>query len=637
MLTLGQFRRRRTVPALSTRFSVATAVAILGLAAIAACGSGPKPDPTVSAYFSAWSKGDLAGAAKLTDNPTAAQTGLDQVAKGLGGASAKVTKGRTTTKDQTGTARFAVAWTIPGLAKPWAYDGQLALAKKSDKWLVQWDSHAIHPRLGDGQRLATQRTLPARAAILDRAGRPLFVQTDVVTVGIEPRRVTNLQSLARTLATVLNIDAASIVADVGKAQPTDFVTVITLRKSDYDKVRPRIYNLPGTVFRSGQRVLAPSPQFAQPLLGKVGEATAEVLKEVGPAFRPGDQLGLSGLQRAFNRQLAGTATGRISIVDAKGAVGQTLGEIAGSDGRPVKTTIDQGTQSVADAALAAVPLPAAIVALRPSTGEIVAVANSAKAPFNIAMAGKYPPGSTFKIVTVTAALAGGVVQPTGVVGCPATVTIGGRTIPNSKGFALGNVPVRRAFARSCNTTMASLGLKIDPAAFQRTAAQYGIGAGWQFPVTTFSGSVATPTDSVQRAFDAIGQGKVLVSPLTGALMAATVQHGTVPTPSLIAGQPAKAKTAPPEGPPANVLAPLRDFTRAVVTEGTAAELASVPGDPVAGKTGTAEFGTTSPPQAHSWFVGYQGDLAFAVFIYGGQTSGTLANPVTKAFLTRLAR
>ena len=616
--------------------SAALIVAIFIGSGLVACSSGPKPDGAVSAYLGAWGKGDFAGAAKLTDSPAAAQAALEQVAKGLGGATVRAGKGRVAAKDEKATARFAAAWTIPGLAKPWTYDGQLGLVKKDDKWLVHWEPRGIHPRLGAGQRLSVHRTLPARAPILDRSGQPMFVQTAVVTVGIEPRRVTDLESLASTLSDILEIEAAPIIADVRKAKPTDFVEVITLRKSEYDKVRAQIYDLPGTVFRSGQQVLAPSPRFAQPLLGKVGDATAEVLSEVGAAYRPGDQLGLSGLQRALNKQLAGTAAGAVNLVDAKGALIAKVGDIAGSAGQPVKTTLDRATQSAADAALNAVALPAAIVAVRPSTGEILAVANSATAPFNIALAGQYPAGSTFKIVTVTAALAAGIVQPTSVVGCPGTVNIGGRTIPNEDKFVLGNVPLRRAFARSCNTTFASLGVKTDPADFQRTAAQYGVGAGWRLPVTSFSGSVSPPADSVQRAFDAIGQGKVLVSPMAGALMAATIQHGTVPTPALIAGQPATAKTAPPEGPPANLLPPLREFSRAVVTEGTATELSGVPGGPLAGKTGTAEFGTSSPLRAHSWFVGYQGDVAFAVFVYGGQTSGVLANPLTKDFLTRLA-
>jgi cell division protein FtsI/penicillin-binding protein 2 len=105
---------------------------------------------------------------------------------------------------------------------------------------------------------------------------------------------------------------------------------------------------------------------------------------------------------------------------------------------------------------------------------------------------------------------------------------------------------------------------------------------------------------------------------------------------LLADDPAKASHPPPGAPPARVVATLRGFTRAVVTEGTATLLAGVPGGAVAGKTGTAEFGG-APPQAHSWFAGYQGDLAFAVFVYGGQTGATPANPIARAFLTQLSR
>ncbi|MGB9378025.1 MAG: penicillin-binding transpeptidase domain-containing protein [Mycobacteriales bacterium] len=619
------------------RRNFAFAAAVLTLAGFAACSSGPKPDGPATAYLSAWAKGDFAGAAKLTDSPAAAQAALQQAAQKLGGGTVKASKGKVKVTDATATVAFGARWGVPGLATSWSYDGRLAMVKKKDAWLVHWEPQDIHPKLGTGQSLSLHRSLPPRAAILDAAGQPLFIQTDVVTVGIEPRRVTDLTTLAATLAGALGIEAAPIVADVRKAKPTDFVTVITLRKADYDKVRPLIYDLPGTVFRSGQQVLAPSARFAQPLLGKVGDATAEVLAEVGPAYRSGDQLGLSGLQRALNDQLTGTATGQINVVNATGATVAKIADIAGSAGRPVKITLDRATQVAAESALAAVTLPAAIVALRPSSGEILAVANSAKAPFDIALAGQYPAGSTFKIITATAALASGVVQPTSTVACPGTVTIGGRTIPNEDKFALGDVPLRRSFARSCNTTFASLGVRTDPKVFQTTAAQYGVGAGWQFPVMSFSGSVSPPVDSVQRAFDAIGQGKVLMSPLAGELMAATVAHGTVPTPSLIAGKPATAKQPPPAGPPANLLPSLRDFTRAVVTEGTATLLAGVPGGPVAGKTGTAEFGSSAQPQAHSWFVGYQGDVAFAVFVYGGQTSGVLANPIARNFVTRLPR
>jgi cell division protein FtsI/penicillin-binding protein 2 len=70
----------------------------------------------------------------------------------------------------------------------------------------------------------------------------------------------------------------------------------------------------------------------------------------------------------------------------------------------------------------------------------------------------------------------------------------------------------------------------------------------------------------------------------------------------------------------------------VVTEGTATALATAPSGPVSGKTGTAEYGNATPPRAHSWFVGYRGDLAFAVFVYDGDTAGRKAVPVAATFL-----
>jgi cell division protein FtsI/penicillin-binding protein 2 len=118
-----------------------------------------------------------------------------------------------------------------------------------------------------------------------------------------------------------------------------------------------------------------------------------------------------------------------------------------------------------------------------------------------------------------------------------------------------------------------------------------------------------------------------------ALISAQVAKGGPVVPSLIAGGPAAGPA--PAGPPAAVLPALRDMMRAVVTEGTATALRDVPGGAVSGKTGTAEYGTDVPPRSHAWFTGFQGDLAFAVFVQDGQSSGTTAVPVARAFLTAL--
>ena len=137
-----------------------------------------------------------------------------------------------------------------------------------------------------------------------------------------------------------------------------------------------------------------------------------------------------------------------------------------------------------------------------------------------------------------------------------------------------------------------------------------------------------------KAADAIGQGRGEVSPLAMALVAAAGAKGGGVTPTLLAGQ-ADPTGTPPPGPPAAVLPTLRDMMRAVVTEGTAQALARLPGEPVAGKTGTAEYGTAVPPRSHAWFAGYRGDLAFAVLVDDGQSSRTTAVPVAGAFLSAL--
>jgi len=144
--------------------------------------------------------------------------------------------------------------------------------------------------------------------------------------------------------------------------------------------------------------------------------------------------------------------------------------------------------------------------------------------------------------------------------------------------------------------------------------------------------VPAPDSAVGQAEDSIGQGDVLVSPFGMALAAATVVQGVTPVPVLV--QDADPAGTPPPGPDPAVVEALQGLTRAVVTEGTATELADQPGT-VGGKTGTAEYGTGDPPPAHAWFAGYQGDLAFAVFVEGGQSSGLTAVPVADAFLGQL--
>jgi cell division protein FtsI/penicillin-binding protein 2 len=148
----------------------------------------------------------------------------------------------------------------------------------------------------------------------------------------------------------------------------------------------------------------------------------------------------------------------------------------------------------------------------------------------------------------------------------------------------------------------------------------------------FSGKVSTGGSGAERAAAAFGQGETIVSPVAMAAATAAVARGQWQQPKLIA-DPAPA-SAPPAGPAlkASAVEPLRVMMREVVTAGTATALRDVPGGPVHGKTGTAE----ASADTHGWFVGWQGDVAFAVLVEKGGSSTTSAVPVAEKFLRALA-
>jgi cell division protein FtsI/penicillin-binding protein 2 len=624
-------RRTRVLLAVTVAAAVATGCST---------GSPAAPSPAASVaerFLAAWAAGRPGDAAALTDAAEAAQAGLAAFGAEVG-VPPRVAAGATELRGATATTSYRLAWPVAGPDHPWEYDSSLTLTRDGDRWRVHWDPRLVHPQWRTGDRLVSARTLPERAPLLDSTGAPLFERGATVTVGLEPRRVRDLAGLAATLGRVLadsGVSAAEVRADVGRARPDEFVPVVTLRRAAYDAVKSRIHALPGTVFRAGTGFLPVDPDFAQPLLGRVGEATAEILTEAGPAYRAGDGLGTSGLQRALNRTLAGTPAYRLSTVDGKGATVEELTSIPAVPGKAVRTTLDPAVQRAAARALAGLDQVAAVVAVRPSTGALLAVAQTG-APYEVALNGRYPAGSAFKIVTTTALLGEGLVSPGATVPCPATVTVGGKTFQNAGRFDLGTVPLRTAFARSCNTTFTQLAPRLSAGALERTASAYGIGTPWTLPVPSFGGAVPSPRDDVERAADAIGQGRVLVSPLALALATATLVRGRVPAPMLVDGVPAEPGADQGAAPdvPAAALPTLRDLTRAVVTEGTARALRGYPG--LAGKTGTAEYGSATPPRAHSWFAGYRGDLAFAVFVADGDTTGRPAVPVAGKFLAGLS-
>jgi cell division protein FtsI/penicillin-binding protein 2 len=610
------------------------AVMVLALL-LTGCTSAKKTPPqvlTAQAYLDAFGRGDSQSAAADTTDTGAAAT----IAASIGGLGA--TSG---TLHVTGLsankliASYSASWVLPGASKPWTYNGTLPMIEQDGRWLVSWSSADIYPGLAAGSHLIAERSQPVRAALEASNGTPLFTETPVVTIGVEPAMAVNITAVAASLAAALSpyaITAASIVTAAQAATPTDFVPVLTLRKTAYESIKAKIYNLPGVIFQSSTELLGPSSTFAQPLLGQVGAATKDIVEASKGRVKAGDTTGLSGLQLALDPQLAGTPGVDIySAVDSTGTVGAKLASVQpATAAAPVKLTLNVAAQNAADAALASLTVPAAIVAMQPSTGNILAVANSTAATDDIALDGQYPPGSTFKIVTYSAVFASKpALSSASPVNCPPTTVVNGQSFENENQFSHGTIPISAAFAYSCNTSAINLAVGLPATAETTAAASLGLGAQWNLPVTAFSGSLPAPASINEQAADAIGQGKVLVSPLLMATIAGAAATGKPVAPSLLTSAPGKAGAQISAGITANMNA----LMRATVAQSgaTAAKLNDLPGN-VEGKTGTAEFGTATPPQTHSWFAGTRGDLAFAVFIYGGGSSAAAVS-VAHDFLT----
>ena len=370
------------------------------------------------------------------------------------------------------------------------------------------------------------------------------------------------------------------------------------------------------------------------LTGDVVAATKAQARKLGAPYRAGDQIGQGGIEQAYQRQLAGRPSLTIRVEGPGHRVDATAARFPAVPGKPVHTSIDLHDQLAASRAVssAATAKPVDVVAIQPSTGRVLAVVER-PGGFDRALEGIFPPGSTFKIVTASALAAKGM-RPSSAVRCPSQVTIGGRTFHNDNNEQFGATTLRTAFAASCNSTFALLASqRLDGPALASMAAAFGFNARPSLGIPAALGRFTSPHAPVDLAADAFGQGTDLVNPLSQASVVAAVEDGTW-RPPLLVTSPAPPQAARPRQLPATILDTLRPMMKAVVTIGTAAGVGFPPG--VYGKTGTAEYGSGVNPPAHGWFIGYRGDLAFAVLVEGGGTGADSAGPIADAFLRRLS-
>ena len=587
---------------MATQTSFVTRVtALLAVAAVVTAGGllsacTPKPlgpEPTAQAFFAALAKGDTASAAGLSDHPAAARAALNEAWSGLQATALDATVLSSKYAEHTGSVTYRYTWHLPK-DRTWTYDGQLNMVRDEGNWEVRWSATGLHPNLGENQTFALRADAPRRASVNERGGTDVLVPGYLYHYALDAKSAAgDLMPTARAVADALRpfddtMDAQRLAEQASSS--TGALDLITLRQSDHERVSVALANRPGVVVTPRAELLPTDERFAPAIISQVKKSVVD--------------------------QLDGQAGWRVVSVNQNGNDVDVLNEVAGAPAPSVTISLDRAVQNAAQDAVNMVGKKAMIVAIKPSTGEILAVAQNAAADGDgsAATTGLYPPGSTFKIVTAGAAIERDMATPNTLLGCPGTADIGHRTVPNYGGFDLGTVPMSRAFASSCNTTFAELASRMPPKGLTTAAAQYGLGLDYTIDgITTLTGSVPPTVDLAERTEDGFGQGKVLVSPFGMAMVAATVAAGKTPVPQLIEGRPTETSGERTPISPKMVDA-LRPMMQLVVTNGTAKEL-NGNGD-VRGKTGEAEFIGGS----HAWFAGYRGDLAFAALIVGGGSS-----------------
>ncbi len=621
------------------------AAGVAGGLVLSACTGGSKgPSPTattttpggavIDEFVGAWTDPSVAAFRGVVDKPGVAAREISALVAELA-----ITK---TTIEPTGDLSCSsssckehaqITHDLAG-AGQWSYETLIRSSLEDGQWLVAWSSSTFNPDLTDVTTFVRHRTLPKRAPILDRNGVALTPERPIVRVGVVSDKVK--PATYDDLSRFLGIDAAALEARVTAAKPGWFVPVIDLRRDDYAPLRDRLLQVPGISIDTARRALAPSAAWARAILGTVGPATEDALKNAGPLSLPTDEIGTSGLQFAYQQRLAGTPGISIDLVE-RAPGGSTLDRVLvrpPKAGTPLETSLDLQAQDAAERVVSDATNTTSVVLVKASTGEILAAANApGPTTYNTAFVGRYAPGSTFKTVSAAALLDAGVVRPGTRVACPDTTVVGGKRFKNyDPGITGPNPTFAQAYAASCNTTMVGFADRISGPALAATATKdFGFGASWDLGIDGFSGSVPADRDLVTRAADMIGQGKVEASPLMMATVAATVDSGVSRTPTLLPGE--------RPGQRLNELNPdtvhvLQRMMRLVVTSGTGQAL-DLPGLPVYAKTGTAEYAKGSGTGTNAWLIGYRGDVAFAVFVAKGKSGSHDAVPIIDSLLSRL--
>lgn len=355
-----------------------------------------------------------------------------------------------------------------------------------------------------------------------------------------------------------------------------------------------------------------------------GELTVAKYPSLGPV--------LDGLREKFGKKAGGKAGIELQVIRGKKSKqsDKTLVELSKGTPGKVKTTLSPTLQAAAETQVSK-QKNSSVVMMRPSTGEILAVANASHG-FNVAFQGSLAPGSTMKIVTSTMLFEKNLITPDASHPCPKTYKLAGWTFHNDDDSEIKKGTFKMAFGASCNNAFINFAPKLSNSDLTTEAQQvYGLGMNnWAIGVPTFDGSVPVQSGA-QMGASLIGQGGVRMNPLNMASVASTVDTGTFHQPYLVSPTVDNRTIAKASRTMSSTTqAELKEVMKYTADYGTAAQAMSGLGPDYGAKTGSAEVDGQKKP--NGWFTAYKGDLVAAGVVQAGGHGGDTAGPIVAALL-----
>jgi penicillin-binding protein 2 len=565
-------------------------------------------------------------------------------------------------------------------------------------WSLQIIHGSQYRTESENNRIDLRDIMPSRGLVFDRNGRLLVDNRPSFILGVIPENITNLDSLLSDLSRLVNIDCSAAKEKIIRALARDPFRCVHLKRDlsrdELARVETHMVTMPGVTIEVKPQRHCIYGTLAAHLIGYLGEIDKEQLgKREYAGNKLGDFVGKYGIEKKWHKYLDGTRGGQQVEVDASGRILRVLYQKEAEPGADVYLTIDKDLQVVAEQSLK--NQAGAIVAMRPTSGEILAAASSptfnpndfAKGmdkgvwqelishrnfPLqNRVLSGQYPPGSLFKIVVALAGLEEGIIDPNEELFCGGSYTFQGREYRDWKEGGHGHVDLRRALVESCDVYFYRMGQRLGIDLIAKYAKHLGLGHTTGIQLGDEKQGLIpnrawklrrwhVPWQDGETLSVAVGQSFTLITPIQIARFASALFNGGIlykPQATLWIGRNGKKDLFEfrPEGAGTWDLAEKNmEFVKkglyGVVNEphGTGWR-ARLQGIPVAGKTGTSQVISLPEDREtgqekdipykfrdHAWFLAIapfeDPQIAVAVVVEHGGKGGAVAAPIARALL-----